>query len=92
MMNKEMTRFLLEELSDGADGETRAGLMHALEFAVADDLSIGIVHLQRVQQCKESSFLGRGAGVGSTAFLIETTLVADADRVSVVVACVGTDH
>ena len=51
--------------------------MHALEFAVANDVGIGIVHLQRVQQCKESSFLGRGAGVGSTAFLIETTLVAE---------------
>ena len=32
--------------SDGAHGETWAGLMDALELAVADDLSIGEVGLQ----------------------------------------------
>jgi len=51
--------------------------MDALEFTMTDDLGIGIVHLQRVEQRKESPFLGRGAGVGSTAFLIETALVAE---------------
>ena len=83
---------LLEELSDGADGERGASLMHTFELAVADNLSIGVVHLQRVEQREESPFLGRGAGVGSTAFLIETTLVADADRVGIVVAGMGADH
>ena len=66
--------------------------MHALEFAMANDLGIGIVHLQRVEQRKEGSLLGRGTRVGSTALFVETTLVADADRVGIVVSGMGSDH
>ena len=78
--------------SEFAHGEGWAGLVDALELAVADDLGIGIIHLQRVEQREEGLLLGQGAGVGSTAFLIETTLVAHSDRVGIVVAGVGADH
>ena len=66
--------------------------MDAFQFAVADDLGVGIVLLQREEQREESFFLGRGAGVGGAAFLVETALVADADGVGVVVAGMGADH
>ena len=78
--------------SEGADGEGGTGLVDALQFAVADNLGIGIVLLQREEQREESFFLGRGAGVGSAALLVETALVANADGVGVVVAGMGADH
>ena len=52
---------------------------------MADDLGIGIVLLEVFQQEEDGGFLGLGAGVGGAAFLIETTFVADADGVLVVV-------
>ena len=66
--------------------------MDAFEFAVAYDLGIGVVDLQRAEQGDEGGTLGRGSGVGSTAFLVETSLVADADGVGIVVAGMGADH
>lgn len=66
--------------------------MDALKLTVADDLGIGIVLLQGAEQREEGLFLGRGAGVGGAAFLVEATLVADADGVGVVVAGVSPDH
>ncbi len=78
--------------SDGAHGETWAGLMDALQFTVADDLGIGIVLLQRTEQRVEGQLLGGSPGVGRTALLVEAPLVADADGVGVVVAGVCADH
>ena len=66
--------------------------MDALQFAVADDLGIGIVLLQGAEQREESFFLSRSAGVGGAAFLVETALVADTDGMGVVVAGMGADH
>ena len=78
--------------SEGADGEGWTGLVDALQFTVADDLGIGIVLLQRTEQRVEGELLGRRAGVGGAAPLVEATLVADADGVGIVVAGVGADH
>ena len=78
--------------SDGAHGERGTGLVDALKLTVADDFDIGIVDLQRAEQGNEGCLLSRGAGVGSTAFLVKATLVADADGVGVVVSGVGADH
>ena len=77
---------------EGADGERGTGFVDALEFAVADNLGIGIVLFQRDKQRVEGELLSRGAGVGGTAFLVEASLVAYADGVGVVVAGVGADH
>ena len=79
-------------LSNGADGERGAGLVDALELAVADDLSIRIILFQRDEQRVEGELLSRGAGVGGTAFLVEATLVTDADGVGIIVPGVGTNH
>ena len=70
---------------EGADGERGTGLVDALQFAVADDLGIGIVLLQGAEQREEGLLLGRGAGVGSAATFVEASLVADADGVGIVV-------
>ena len=83
---------LLYLLSDGANGERGAGLVDTLELTMSDNLGIRIVLFQRDEQCVESELLGRCAGVGGAALLIETTLVADADGVGVVVAGVCADH
>ena len=53
--------------------------MVAFEFTVAHDLGIGVVDLQGAEQSDESSSLGRGQGIGLMAFLIQASLVADAD-------------
>ena len=66
--------------------------MDALELTVADDLGIGIILLQRTEQREEGLFLSRGTGIGSLAMGIETSLVADADGVGVVVAGMGANH
>ena len=66
--------------------------MDAFEFAMADDLGIGIVLLQRAEQREEGLLLGRSAGVGGAATVVEASLVTDAYGVGVVVAGVGTDH
>ena len=78
--------------SELADGEGWAGLVDALQLAVTDDLGIRVVHLQRMQQCKEGLLLSRGAGVGSMAFLVETALVADTNGMGIVVAGMSSDH
>ena len=81
---RRMMGVLIPELfhldSELADREGWTCLMDAFEFTVADDLGIGIVLFQRDEQREEGLFLGRGTGVGSTAFLVEATLVADSGR------------
>ena len=66
--------------------------MNTLELAVPDNLCIRIVLFQRDEQRVEGEFLGRCAGVGGAAFLIETALVADADGVGIIMPGVGADH
>ena len=62
------------------------------QLAVAKDLGIGIVLLQRLQQCPQGVLLGLGASVGRMAVGEQTTLVADTDRVGVEMAGMGTDE
>ena len=59
--------------------------MGVWQVAVAEDHSIRVVCLQRLQQGVESGFLLRGARVGRNAIRGKTTLVAHADRMLVVV-------
>ena len=66
--------------------------MDTFELAVAEDLGIGIIELQGAEQSDKDGTLGRGTGVSGPAFLVEASLVTDADRVGVVVAGMSTDH
>ena len=59
---------------------------------MADDLGIGIVCAEALQQLCHASLLGRSAGVGGMAVAVEAALVADADAVGVVAAGVGARH
>ena len=56
---------------------------------MSEDLGIGVVGLQTVEQGLEGSLLGFCPGVGRLAFLIETALVTDTDTVLVVVLGMG---
>ena len=62
------------------------------QVAVAEDLSIGMLFLQATQQCEQRLFLHGRACVGRITLLVETTFVADAERVPVVVFGMGTDQ
>ena len=62
------------------------------QVAVAEDLSIGMLFLQATQQCEQRLFLHGRASVGRFTLLIETTFVADAERVPVVAFGMGTDQ
>lgn len=66
--------------------------MDAFKLAVAEDLGIGIIELQGAEQGDKGCTLSRGTGVCSTTFLVETSLVANTNRVGIVVAGVSTDH
>ena len=56
------------------------------------NLGIGIIGLQSTQQGDEGLLLGRSAGVGGFALGIETSLIANANRVGVVVEGMGSNH
>ena len=60
------------------------------EVAVAEDLGIGIVDFQGPEQGIEGGLLFEGTGVLGTSLGVESSLVADADAVLVVVAGMGT--
>ena len=66
--------------------------MDAFEFTMSDDLGIGVIDLQTSEQGDEGSTLGRSTGVFCTATVIETTLVADANGVGIVMPGVSADH
>ena len=66
--------------------------MDAFELAVAEDFGIGIIELQGSEQGDEGSSLGRSTSVGSTAFLVEASLVTNSNRVGVVMPGMGSDH
>ena len=69
--------------------EAGTALAHPGQVAVADDLGIGIVCAEALQQLCHASLLGRSAGVGGMAVAVEAALVADADAVGVVAAGMG---
>ena len=64
--------------------------MDVRQVAVTQNDGLGIILAQGAQQGMQSGFLLGGAGVLGTAVLVESALVADADRVLVVVAGMGT--
>ena len=66
-------------------GEAGASLADALELAVTLDVGMGIVHLQRAEQGYQGGALLRGTGVGFMSMLVESSLVANADGVGIVV-------
>ena len=66
--------------------------MDAFELAVAEDLGIGIIELQGSEQSDKGGTLGRSTGVGSTAFLVETSLITNTNGMGIVVASMSADH
>lgn len=58
---------------------------------MAHDLGIGVIHLQGSKQGDEGCSLGRCPGVGSTAFLIQASFIADADGMGVVMTGMHAD-
>ena len=59
---------------------------------MTEDLCVGIVHLQTAEQVQQRVLLGRRTRIGRLAVGIEAALVANADRVGVVTAGMGTGH
>ena len=74
------------------DIEAGAVLVDTLQLTMSDNLSIRIVLFQRDKQRVKSELLGWGAGVVGAAFLVEATLVADADGVGIIMRGVSADH
>ena len=66
--------------------EARTVLADIRQVAVAQDLGIGIIHAQAMQQFLHRHFLCQGTGVGRMAVLVESALIADTYGVGVVVA------
>ena len=66
--------------------------MDAFELAVAEDLGIRVVELQRSEQSDKGGTLGWSTGIGSTAFLVETALITETNRVGIVMPGMGSDH
>jgi len=60
------------------------------EVAMAEDVGIRVGFLQATEQAQQGAFLAGCAGVVGFAVLVETALVADAERVLVVAYGVGT--
>ena len=56
------------------------------------DLGIGVIGLQSTKQGDEGMLLGRGAGVVGLTIGIETSLIANANRVGVVATGMGSNH
>ena len=59
--------------------EVGTGLGDVGQLAVAENLGVGVIRLQRPQQRPHGVLLGLGAGVGRMAVGEQTALVADAD-------------
>lgn len=67
-------------------------LTDARKVAMTEDLGIRIVLLQGTEKGNESGLLFGSTGVGRIAVGVETSLIADADGVLVVVAGMGADE
>lgn len=66
--------------------EARTVLADIRQVAVAQDLGIGIIQAQAMQQFLHRHFLCQGTGVGGMAVRVESALIADTYGVGVVVA------
>jgi len=62
------------------------------QLTVTENLGIGVVNLERLQQSPQGVLLSLGAGVFRDAVLVESSLVADADGMLVVVPGMGSDE
>ena len=68
----------------GAGDEAGAGFGYVGQLAVTYDAGAGILFRQILQQLIKGMFLDFGAGVDSFPFLVQSTLVHDAERTVVV--------
>ena len=66
--------------------EARTVLSDIRQVAVAQDLGVGIIHAQAMQQFLHRHFLCQGTGVGGMTVRVESALIADTYGVGVVVA------
>ena len=66
--------------------EARTVLSDIRQVAVPQDLGIGIIYAQAMQQFLHRHFLCQGTGVGGMAVRVESALIADTYGVGVVVA------
>ena len=66
--------------------EARTVLSDIRQVAMAQDLGIGIIHAQAMQQFLHRHLLCQGTGVGGMAVRVESALIADTYGVGVVVA------
>jgi hypothetical protein len=66
--------------------------MNTFQLAVAHDLGIRVIDLQRAEQGDERYTLGRGTGIGRTTTVIETSLVADPNGMGIVMPGMSADH
>ena len=75
-------------------GSVEAGtvLTDARKVAMTENLGIRIVLLQGTEKGNESGLLFGSTGVGRIAMGVETSLIADADAVLVVMAGMGADE
>ena len=60
--------------------------MDTFQLTMAHDGGIGIVFLEGTEEGDEGRPLLRGAGVGSLAFLVQASFIADADGMGIVVS------
>ena len=67
-------------------------ILPGVKVVMAYDHGAGIALVQFLKQFSHGSLLRLGAGVGGLTADVEPALVADANRVGVVVHAVGTDH
>ena len=66
--------------------------LRGIQVMVTQDEGTGITSVQFLKQFSHGSLLRLGAGVGGLTSCVVPALVADADRVGIVVHAVGTDH
>ena len=64
--------------------EARAGFFHTRQVAMSEDDGIGVVELQRTEQCQQRVLLLVGTCVGRLALRVQPALVAHADGVFVI--------
>ena len=60
--------------------------MDTFQFAMAHNGGIGVVFLEGTEEGDEGRTLFGGAGVGGSAFLVQTSFIADADGMGIVVS------
>ena len=63
-----------------------------IQVVMTDNHGFGISSVQFLKESSHSSLLPLGAGVSGLTADVEPALVADADRVGIMVLAVGTDH